>query len=54
MSEKEQLKLNIDRYVHAYRLGKEMNELDVVYRKADYFFSVIGVTLNTVAFLNTI
>jgi hypothetical protein len=31
-----------------------MNDSEMIYRRADYIFNVIGVTLNTAAFLNTI
>lgn len=54
LPEKDMLKLNVDRYVHAFKLSKEMNEPDLIYRKTDYIVGVMGITLNTAAFLNTI
>lgn len=54
LSEKEVLRTNIERYIHAFKLSKEMNEPDNIFRKADYLFNLVGVTLNTAAFLNTI
>lgn len=48
------LKINLDRYVHAFKLSQEMNQPDFLYRKSDYVFNLIGITLNTAAFLNTI
>ena len=48
------LKLNVDRYVHAFKLSKQAGDPDNIFRKSDYFFTVMGITLNTSAFLNTI
>jgi acyl-CoA oxidase len=54
LSEKDLIKTNIGRYGHAFKLSKLLNEPDMIYRKADYIFNLIGATLNTAAFLNTI
>ena len=48
------LKTNVQRYIHAFKLSQLMKEPDMIYRKADYIFNLIGITLNTAAFLNTI
>jgi hypothetical protein len=47
------IKTNIGRYIHAFKLSQILNE-SVMFKKADYIITLIGVSLNTEAFLNTI
>ena len=53
LSTKSQLKLNVDRYVASLKFS-HLVESEEIFRKTDYIFNVIGITLNTAAFLNTI
>jgi alkylation response protein AidB-like acyl-CoA dehydrogenase len=47
-------KTNVQRYVHSFKLSKTMEESELMYRMTEYIFNVIGVNLNTAAFLTTI
>jgi hypothetical protein len=48
------MKTNLNRYIGAFKLSKLMNEPEMVFRKCDYIFTLIGMSLNTRAFLSTI
>jgi hypothetical protein len=54
LSDKDMQKANVERYVHAFKLSKLLGESELMYRYAEYIFNVIGVNLNTAAFLTTI
>lgn len=52
--ESDQIRMNYERYAEVFRLGNKMNNTDNFLRRADYLVTVMGITLNTSAFLNTI
>ena len=48
------MRMNNQRYADVFRFAKEMGDIDMLFRKADYLTVLMGITLNTSAFLNTI
>lgn len=52
--EKERLRLNAARYGQGWRFAQQLSQPNLMYRNLEYYVDILGVPLNTAAFLNTI
>lgn len=52
--EKERLRLNAMRYGQGWRFAQQLSQPNLMFRNLEYYIDLLGVPLNTAAFLNTI